>query len=70
METLAKRFLLFVFISTVPMQLITAMWLLTVGYFSWLDAVHSDAYAVFTSFCVLFGFIVATVIPDYDLKYK
>ena len=69
METLAKRFLLFIFISTVPMQLITAMWLLTVNYFSWLEAIHSDPYAVFTSFCVLFAFIVATVIPDYDLKY-
>ena len=70
MEIIAKRFLLFIFISSVPMQLVTAMWLLTVGYFSWLDAIHSEPYGVFTSFFVLFGFIVATVIPDYDLKYK
>ncbi len=70
MEILAKRLLLFIGISSIPMLLVTAMWLLTVGYFSWLDAIHSNPYAVITSFCVLFGFIVATVIPDYDLKYK
>ena len=70
METLTKRFLLFIFISSVPMQLVTAMWLLTVGYFSWFDAIHSEPYGVFTSFAVFFAFIVAIVIPDYDLKYK
>ena len=67
METTAKRFLLFMFISSIPMLLVTAMWLLTVGYFSWLDAIHSEVYGVFTSFCVLFAFFVSLCIPSYDL---
>ena len=67
MEIIAKRFLLFIFISSVPMQLITAMWLLTVGYFSWLDAIHSEPYGVFTSFAVFFAFFVSLCIPSNDL---
>jgi hypothetical protein len=67
METLAKRFILFIFISSVPMQLVTAMWLLTVGYFSWFDAIHSEPYGVFTGFCVFFAFFVSVCIPSNDL---
>lgn len=69
METLAKKFLLFVFISTLPMQMITAMWLATIGYFSWLDAIHSEPYAVLTSFFVLFAFIVAIVTSEEDIPF-
>jgi len=67
METIVKRFLLFIGISSIPMLLVTAMWLLTVGYFSWLDAVHSDAYGVFTSCCVLLAFFVSLFIPADEL---
>tara|TARA_R110000796_G_scaffold44730_5_gene108945 strand:+ start:266 stop:475 length:210 start_codon:yes stop_codon:yes gene_type:complete len=69
METLAKKFLVFAFISTLPMQLITALWLVTIGYFSWLEAIHSEPYAVFTSFFVLFAFIVAIVTPKEDIHF-
>ena len=58
METIAKRFLLFIGISSTPMLFVTAMWLLTVGYFSWFDAIHSEVYGVFTSFCVFFAFVL------------
>jgi len=67
MQIIAKRFLLFVFISAIPLMLVTSVWLLTVGYFSWFDAVHSEPYGVFTSFAVFFGFVISIVIPDYDL---
>ena len=67
MQVIAKRFLLFVFISAIPWMLVTSVWLLTVGYFSWFDAVHSEPYGVFTSFCVFFAFFVSLCIPDYDL---
>ena len=67
MEKIAKRFLLFVFISAIPLMLVTSVWLLTVGYFSWFDAIHSEAYGVFTSFAVFFAFVMSIVIPDYDL---
>lgn len=67
MEILAKRLLIFIGISSIPMLLVTAMWLLTVGYFSWFDAIHSEPYGVFTSFAVLFAFITSLLIPDYDL---
>lgn len=67
METIAKRFLLFIGISSIPMLLVTSVWLLTVGYFSWFDAIHSEAYGVFTSFAVFFAFVISIVIPDYDL---
>ncbi len=70
MEILAKRFLLFVFVSSVPMQLITAAWFFTVGRFSWIEAIHSNPYCMLTGFCILFAFLVAMLIPDYDLKYK
>ena len=70
MKIIAKRLLLFIGISSIPMLLVTAIWLLTVGYFSWFDAIHSEPYGIFTSFAVFFAFIVAIVIPDYDLKYK
>ena len=69
METLAKKFLLFIFISTLPMQSITAMWLMTIGYFNWLDAMHSEPYAVGTSFFVLFAFIMAMVTPKEDMPF-
>tara|TARA_R110001632_G_scaffold17614_1_gene55629 strand:- start:572 stop:781 length:210 start_codon:yes stop_codon:yes gene_type:complete len=69
METLAKKFLLFIFISTLPMQLITTMWLMTIGYFNWLDAMHSEPYAVGTSFFVLFAFIMAMVTPKEDMPF-
>ena len=69
METLAKKFLVFAFIGTLPMQLITAMWVVTIGYFSWLEAMHSEPYAVFTSFFVLFAFIVAMVTPKEDIHF-
>jgi len=67
METIAKRFLLFIGISSIPMLLVTAMWLLTVGYFSWLDAIHSEAYAVFTSFSVFIALILSVIIPSEEL---
>jgi len=67
METIAKRFLLFIGISSSPMLIVTAMWLLTVGYFNWLDAIHSEVYGVFTSFCVFFAFFVSLVIPSHEL---
>lgn len=67
MEKIAKRFLLFVFISAIPLMLVTSMWLLTVGYFSWLEAIHSEPYAVFTSWAVLLAFFVSLFIPDHDL---
>ena len=67
MHIIAKRFLLFVFISAIPLMLVTSVWLLTVGYFSWFDAVHSEPYGVFTSFSVFFAFFVSLCIPDYDL---
>ncbi len=67
METIAKRFLLFIGISSIPMLLVTAMWLLTVGYFSWFDAIHSEPYGVFTSFAVFFSFFVSVCIPSNDL---
>lgn len=67
METIAKRFLLFIGISSIPMLLVTAMWLLTVGYFNWFDAIHSEPYGVFTSFFVFFAFIVSLIIPSNDL---
>lgn len=69
MESLAKKFLVFAFIGTLPLQLITAMWLVTIGYFSWLEAVHSEPYTVFTSFFVLFAFIVAIVTPKEDIHF-
>jgi hypothetical protein len=69
METLAKKFLLFAFIGTLPMQSITAMWVVTIGYFSWLEAIHSEPYAVFTSFFVLFAFIVAIVTPKEEIHF-
>lgn len=67
MEEIAKRFLLFIGISSIPMLLVTAMWLLTVGYFSWLDAIHSEVYGVFTGFCVFFAFFVTLFIPANEL---
>ena len=67
MEEIAKRFLLFIGISMIPMLLVTAMWLLTVGYFSWLDAIHSDGYGVFAGFCVFFAFFVSLFIPADEL---
>ena len=67
MEEIAKRFLLFIGISMIPMLLVTAMWLLTVGYFSWFDAIHSETYGVFTSFCVFFAFFVSLFIPANEL---
>jgi hypothetical protein len=67
MEKIAKRFLLFVFISAIPLILVTSVWLLTVGYFNWFDAVHSEPHGVFTSFAVFFAFFVSLLIPDYDL---
>ncbi len=69
METLAKKFLIFAFISTLPMQLITAIWIVTIGYFSWLEAIHSEPYAVFTSFFVLYAFIVAMVTSKKDIHF-
>ena len=67
METIAKRFLLFIGISSIPMFLVTAMWLFTVGYFNWFDIIYSEPYAVFTSFCVFFAFFVSICIPSNEL---
>ena len=67
MQVIAKRFLLFLFISSIPLMLVTSVWLLTVGYFSWFDAIHSEVYGVFTSFCMLFAFFVSLVIPSNEL---
>ena len=67
METIAKRFLLFIGISSIPMLLVTAMWLLTVGYFSWFDAIHSEVYGVFTSFTIFFAFFVSLCVPSNEL---
>lgn len=67
METIAKRFLLFIFISAIPLMLVTSVWLLTVGYFSWFDAIHSEPYGVFTSFAVFFAFFVSLCMPENEL---
>lgn len=67
METIAKRFLLFIFISSIPLMLVTSVWLLTVGYFNWFDAIHSEPYGVFTSFFAFFAFFVSLVIPSNEL---
>ena len=67
METIAKRFLLFIFISAIPLMLVTSVWLLTVGYFSWFDAIHSEPYGVITSFFAFFAFFVSLCIPPNEL---
>lgn len=67
METIAKRILLFISISSIPMLLVTAMWLLTVGYFNWFDAIYSEPYAVFTSFFVFSAFIMSLIVPSNEL---
>lgn len=67
MQVIAKRFLLFLFISAIPLMLVTSVWLLTVGYFSWFEAIHSEPYGVFTSFSVIFAFFISLCIPSYDL---
>lgn len=68
MELIIKRILLFLIISATPMIIVTAIWILTAGYFNWLSAVHSDPYAIFTSFAVLFGLTIALCVPDYELQ--
>lgn len=68
MKKITKRFLLFLFISAIPFMLVTSVWLLTVGYFSWFDAIHSEPYGVFTSFAVFFAFVISLTVPDYDLQ--
>jgi hypothetical protein len=69
METLAKKFLLFVFISTIPMQLVTAMWVLTVGCFNWVEALHTDPYILCTIMFVLFAFAVVLMISEEDIPF-
>lgn len=66
MKSVVKFFALWIAVAAIPLFIITLIWVVTIGAFNLLDAVHSGQFIVAsTLFCVL-GWIPAAEIVEGD----